>query len=117
MPRIGIFWVYRKAVMGRTVDLAEGEEGVPGLLDSPDNHADLWENDPKLLAPYPELRDREYFDVPRGRVLWRRDDATAIVYMDRTLFNDDIKVKIANFFDLATSKIEWMSDPHYTSRS
>lgn len=116
MPRIGIFWFYRKAVMGRAVELEVGEESVPGLLDSPDNHADLWENDPKLLAPYPELRDREYFDVPRGRVLWRRVDVTAIVYMDKKLFTDAIKAKIAVFFDLTASEIDWMTDPHYTTQ-
>lgn len=114
MPRIGIFWVYQGAVLGQTVDLTAGEEGVPGLLDSPDNHVDLWEGK-QLLTAYPELRRREYFDVPRGRVLWNRPQHLAIVYMDAKLFDAATKTRISDFFELTTSEIAWRTDPHYTT--
>lgn len=114
VPRIGIFWIYQGVVLGQAVDLAVGEEGVPGLLDSPDNHADLWEGK-RLLTSYPELRGREYFAVPRGRVLWNFPQKQAIVYMDAKLFDAATKASIAVFFDLTTSEIVWRTDPHYTT--
>jgi hypothetical protein len=116
MPRIGIFWVYRDKVLGRAVELTAGEEGVAGLLDSPDNHAELWEG-AQLLAAYPELRAEEYFAIPRGRVLWRREPPSAIVYMDARLFTDAIKGRIADFFQLAGCAVLWQTDPHYTTHS
>lgn len=116
MPHIGIFWAYRGIVFGRAVELTAGEEGVPGLLDSPDNHADLWEGK-ELLNGYPELRGREYFDVPRGRVLWNSAQHQAIVYMDAKLFDAAIKARIADFFDLTTSEVVWRTDPHYTTQT
>ena len=45
MAKIGIFWVYKNQVIGKACDLSQGDENIPGLLDSPDNHIDLWEND------------------------------------------------------------------------
>ena len=44
MPELGIFWVFDTQVFGRARPLAEGYERWPGLLDSPDDHIDLWED-------------------------------------------------------------------------
>ena len=115
MPKIGIFWFYRGTVLGRAVDLAAGEQGVPGLLDSPDNHAALWENDRKLLALFPELRGQEYFAVPRGRVLWKTAEQEAVIYLDAKLLNKEVQQKILDFFDLGEAKIVWRTDPHYST--
>ena len=111
MPKIGVFWFHKGDVMGREVDLADGEEGVPGLKDSPDNHTDLW--DGSILRKHPELRGREYYEVPRGRVLWDSNQDRAIVYLDASLFKDDIKAKITQFFNLKNEEVVWRTDPHY----
>ena len=44
MTKVGLFWVYKGVVFGRARPLAEGEEGIGGLVDSPDNHVDVWES-------------------------------------------------------------------------
>ena len=113
MLNIGVFWFYKGHVLGREADLADGEEGVPGLIDSPDNHTDLW--DGTILRKHPELRGREYYEVPRGRVLWDSNQSSAIIYLDARLLNDDIKAKITQFFDLKNEEVVWRTDPHYTT--
>jgi hypothetical protein len=113
MVKVGVFWIYRKTVVGRAIDLETGEEGVPGLIDSPDNHADLWEK--VVLGAFPELCDHQYFDIPRGRVLWDANNERAIVYLDASLNAPEIRAEIARFFDLYDDAITWRSDAHYNT--
>lgn len=112
---VGIFWIYKKTVIGKAVDVSKGEECVPGIVDSPDNHTDFWDNDKEYRALFPELRFSEYMAVPRGRVLYSRKDGQAIVYMDKVLFTDSVKRLIVNFFHLGGETVVWRSDPHYTT--
>jgi hypothetical protein len=112
---IGIFWVYKKTVIGKAVDVSEGEEYVQGIVDSPDNHTDFWDNDKEYRELFPELRFSEYMAVPRGRVLYSRKDGQAIVYMDKVLFTDSGKRLIVDFFQLGNDTVLWRSDPHYTT--
>lgn len=114
---IGIFWVYKGTVFGKAIEVNEGEEGVPGVVDSPDNHTDYWDNEKAYLRLFPELRFREYLQVPRGRVLYFKDDQRAVVYMDKALFTDSIKQLVLEFFRLKGEAIAWRTDPHYTTSS
>lgn len=115
MLNIGIFWFFRGKLFGRTVRFSEGEESCPGLLDSSSNHSDVWEEDRTLLADFPELKGKEYFNIPRGRVLWNKAENHAIVYMDSTLFSDRCKEMIVDFFNLHGREVNWKRDIHYTT--
>lgn len=115
MPNIGIFWLYKEKVFGRASHVSAGEENCPGLLDSPRNHADVWDDDRTLLADFPELYGKEYFSIPRGRVLWNEAGQHAIVYMDATLFSDRCKELIVDFFGLNGCEVKWKKDMHYTT--
>jgi hypothetical protein len=116
MPKIGVFWFYQQTVVGRALEIEEGEESVPGIIDKADTHADLWDNDHSLLLGFPELRGTEYHKVPRGRVLWQKDAAVAKIYLDEVLFDPQIKSKILQFFDLEKCVVQWGRDVHYTTR-
>ena len=115
MTKIGIFWVYENTVIGRARELSDGEENTAGLLDSPDSHIDLWENDPTFIIPFPELRDEEYQNIPRGRVIHSIETHCTIVYMDKSLHTKKIKQIISTFFQLDKSKTSWKMDAHYTT--
>lgn len=115
MAKVGVFWIYRKNVVGRAIDLETGEEGVPGLIDSPDNHVDLWRK--VVLWAFPELRDYQYFEIPRGRVIWDSNNEMAIVYLDVSLNAPEIRSAIARFFDLYDDAIIWRSDAHYNTNT
>lgn len=114
-PQVGIFWVYKGKVLGRAINTAEGEERVPGLIDSPDSHVMYWENNPDFLNPFPELRGSDYETIPRGRVLYSKSEGMSIVYMDKTLFNKKAKGLIITFFGLEQRSVSWRTDEHYTT--
>ena len=113
-PKIGIFWIYKGEALGKSVHFSAGGENYPGLVDSPDNHVDVWD-EPNFLSAHPELKLREYQDVPRGRVLWDMNNRKAIVYMDSTLHTADNKAKLRNFFVLENCEVQWGTDSHYTT--
>jgi hypothetical protein len=116
MPKIGIFWIYQGKILGKARDLAEGESSVLGLIDSPDNHIDLWEGDLDFLALFPELRDQEYQQVPRGRVMYASHENKAVVYMDKSLYQTKTaKQLVIDFFALHAVNVSWKTDPHYTT--
>ncbi len=115
--KIGIFWVYKDTVIGKAIKLEEGQKNTLGIIDSHDNHIDFWEDNPNFLNPFPELRGSEYHIVPRGRVLYSKEEKKVIVYMDKVLFNEKIKRVIVEFFLLENVEILWKTDFHYTTLS
>lgn len=90
MPRIGVFWYYKGVVFGRAIDLKDAEEYGTDTLDSSDTHTDLWDNDRTLLRDFPELYGTEYFNIPRGRILWKPNAESAMILMDSVLFDISI---------------------------
>ena len=115
MSKIGIFWVYKNTVIGKVVDLVEGEQSIPGVVDSPDTHVYVWESDPEFRLPFSELREFEYYAVPRGRVIYFKDKSVFKIYMDKVLFSKANKKNILEYFDLVASKVIWETDSHYTT--
>jgi hypothetical protein len=114
MAKIGIFWVYKDAVIGRARPINEGAD-VGGRIDSPDTHLNLWEQDRTFSKPS-KLVGTEYQTLPRGRVVWIKKEKAAVVYMDKVLLRSEAaKKKVAAFFDLESARTRWESDPHYTT--
>ena len=115
MSKIRIFWVYKDTVIGKAVDLVEGDQSIPGVVDSPDTHVYVWESDPEFRIPFSELREFEYQSIPRGRVIYFNNKSVFKIYMDKVLFSKANKKNILEFFDLATSKVIWDTDSHYST--
>ena len=114
MAKIGCFWVYKNKVIGRARAIGEGLD-CDGRIDSPDTHRSLWEEDRTFRKPS-ELAGTEYQTVPRGRVVWFKKEEIAVVYMDKVLLRSNLaKTNVAVFFELSSDRIEWKSDPHYTT--
>lgn len=116
MAKIGIFWVYKEVVFGRTRCTEEGQEGVKGLVDSPDDHVTVWEGVQGYRSHFPELHGREYQDVPRGRVLYQQSTSRSLVYLDKTLNSPAIRQLIAQYFEFEAGQASWRADLHYTTR-
>lgn len=113
MSKIGVFWVHTGKVIGRAIALDRGVNSGDGI-DSPDKHVTLWERAPE----FSNLRKTGagYESVPRGRVVWFKQEQKAIVYTDKKLLKSaSFQKKIAAFFDLSPVDVEWSSDPHYTT--
>ena len=115
MMKIGVFWVYRGAVFGKARPISDGQEGVKGLVDSPDDHVTVWEGPNGYRQNFPELRSVEYQEIPRGRVLFQRSRSIPLVYLDKSLNRPAVRELIAYFFGFDPNIARWMSDIHYTT--
>ena len=114
MAKVGIFWLHDGSVVGVRRSLESAEEGVSGLLDSPDSHVDSW---PSVAAANGRAAECEYDDVPRGRVLYDSEHERSIVYLDACLDKVATRKAIAQFFDLDLGRSHWKRDPHYTTNA
>ncbi|RLJ22495.1 hypothetical protein DJ030_01415 [bacterium endosymbiont of Escarpia laminata] len=115
MGKIGIFWVYKGIVLGKSRALSEGRENIRGLIDSPDSHIELWEESTDFEIPFAELTGSEYQEIPRGRVIFSTKHTKYIVYMDEVLHQEITKLAISEFFGLRKNEIKWETDPHYVT--
>lgn len=115
MAKIGVFWIFNDVVFGNAVELINGTEGVSGLIDCDDNHADIWEVDRPWATVSPSLGSVEYQDIPRGRVLFSTKHNRPLVYLDKALMSPAYRQKISQFFDFKLSNVTWRSDTHYTT--
>lgn len=113
--KIGVFWVYRGVVFGSARPISDGQEGVKGLVDSPDDHVTVWEGADGYRGTFPDLLEREYQHVPRGRVLYRRETGRPLVYLDKTLNRPATRQLIACYFEFDAAKALWRTDLHYTT--
>ena len=115
MANIGIFWFYKKQVLGKACDFSKGQENVPGIIDCPYAHVDVWERDLRYATPLLELQDVEYHEIPRGRVVYAKSQNKIIVYMDRMIHSKEGKQAVSDFFQLSDVRTEWVTDEHYTT--
>ncbi len=110
-PSIGPFWFHKQSVLAAMVE-AKAVAPVDGLADYNVDHVDLW---PKFQGEHPELRQMEYFEIPRGRVIYKMRTKTFTIYLDKVLMKPKIKAALVKAFDLPPSKTKFASDPHYTT--
>ena len=106
----GIFWFYDNKVIGIAHDFSLKEADSIGLIDSKYTHVDYWE---MLRRQLPELKDREYEQLPRGRVIFDTNKNKAIIYIDETLLKRRKVNEILNFFDLDFTSVVLRTDSHY----
>ena len=114
MSKIGIFWIWQETIFGAAQEPANGIENYPGIIDSQLDHASTWDKMQHCNCLPEELTDREYYTVPRGRVLLRKGGET-LVYLDKKLINRFAKLLITDFFEASLHRIQWCSDSHYTT--
>jgi hypothetical protein len=66
-----------------------------------------------LRRQLPELKDKEYEQLPRGRVIFDTNKNKAIIYLDKTLLKKRKVNEVLNFFDLDFTSAVLRTDPHY----
>jgi hypothetical protein len=85
-----------------------------GVRDSRYGHDQEW---PRVQAMYPELDGREYFEIPRGRVLHRPEEGTFDVFLPAALARAPrIVAALARAFHLPEEAIRLRRDEHYELR-
>lgn len=113
---IGVFWIYRDSIFGRSTVKQNGVMRVSKIIDSNFEHATEWQKVLTQQKNLPsELKAQEYFSIPRGRVLYNDKNHCHIVYLDRKLNNLGFRELISSFFQFEISRAIWRNDLHYTT--
>jgi len=105
-PHVGIWWHRSQRLVGFAQAIDDLPEFV-GLVDSDLGHNDLW------TAARPELgcdELAEYFDVPRGRVLWSPSKKRGLIYHGNGTDTETLN-QIAAMFGLLRWDVQ--HDDHY----
>jgi hypothetical protein len=109
-PEVGIFWLHGKKLLKHSVPLEEGME-YGDFINGPLGHYEFWEKNGNRM---PGLQDREYDQVPRGRVVYSGKEQTFFVYSSRKLIADTENRKILlEAFHLTEETVVFRSDEHY----
>lgn len=114
---VGIFWVYQSTVFGVAEKVDTQQKDSLGKVDSNYQHWDVWEGKPSPADIPAALLHIEYFEVPRGRVIYDSYREKYIIFADKTLKNKENRKQILAFFSLDASTVVWASDPHYTTNT
>lgn len=109
--KIGIFWFYKNQVFGVSHQFDINSSDSLGMIDSPYNHVSYWN---ELRDKFSELRDIEYDELPRGRVIFDKNKNILIIYLDKKLLIKSKVSKICDFFDAEYDVNTVLRlDPHY----
>ena len=110
-PRVGIFWIFKGKLLKSETALDGGAE-YGDVVHSQHDHIDYW---PVLRGQNPELKQLEYEDVPRGRVMYFKQTKKFRVLMDKVLHTPQNKQLLLKAFNLPKARTTFGTDPHYTT--
>jgi len=109
--KVGIFWGYNGNILaGSTLVKDAVADGF--FVNFAFGHDKYWNT---IQKNCPELKLYEYDEIPRGRVIFSKEENVFLVYMDRVLFSDEFKLQILKEFDLHQSQTRFGKDAHYTT--
>ena len=109
--RVGLFWWWDGQLLAESVPLEKGD-ACDGIVNGPWDHVDVW---PKFEEQHPCLRGTDYIHFARGRVLYRCQENTFIVYLDRKISKPKIKAAVLAHFRLPKKSTRFEFDNHYTT--
>jgi len=111
IPEVGIFWVDGVGVIyAESISLREADDYGEFRIYL-GNHYDSWD---KAVRANPQWQGLEYEDVPRGRVLYRKDPKKPefIVYLPKQILK--FKNKVVSRFNLPSGHTIFdTTDDHY----
>lgn len=109
-PEIGIFWV----IDGDVVEFSQAAASIAvlsGFKDVPYDHMRQWS---QMQQVFPQLREKEYDEIPRGRVIGIGADKYRIFVSPEDKNNGNLISNVMRVFNLPRNKTEVMADEHYT---
>jgi hypothetical protein len=111
IPHVGIFWIDDKGVMfSESISLRDAEDyGEFKVFGGA--HYDIWD---KAVRANPKWQGLEYEEIPRGRVVYKKDPKKPefIIYMPKKIVK--YKGKVIGKFDLPVGSVRVdTTDEHY----
>jgi hypothetical protein len=108
---VGIFWVDQGQLIITAVPVADGvDDGL--FVNGPYDHDPYWAI---VQRTQMHLWSVEYYQVPRGRVLFNKAEHRFYVYLDKVLCTATIKRLIVERFHLPRQQTVFRTDVHYTT--
>jgi hypothetical protein len=103
---VGIWWHQPTQLIAFLQPIAHGNNALP-VVDSELTHDDLW---PIARTEFGSPAEIEYFEIPRGRVLWNKHSLSGVIYHGNETSPKVLKV-LAELFGMS----RWQSrlDVHY----
>jgi len=111
IPEVGIFWIDDSGKMyAESISLRDAEDyGEFKIFEG--SHFESWS---KATRANPQWREKEYDEIPRGRVVFRKDPKKPefIVYLPKRIVK--YKSKVIGWFKLPSGHLRLnTSDEHY----
>jgi hypothetical protein len=108
---VGIFWVNQGQLIMAAVPVADGID-AGRFVNGPYDHDPYWET---VQRTHIDLWGLEYYQVPRGRVLFNKTEPRFDVYLDQVLCKATITRLIVERFHLPRRRTVFRIDVHYTT--
>ena len=112
-PQVGIFFIAPDGeIISTTEELRDAKQASYGdFVDSKYDHNTEW---PKVRKYFGPDKYKEYYEIPRGRILYNKKKGVFYLYMPSKLMEDENLVgKILSIFKIPMSKVVLMQDMHY----
>ena len=107
---VGIFWIYRGELIQESLPHVEGE--VYGeFINGKSGHYEFWKSVQKRV---PALRNYEYDEVPRGRVIFSKRDGKFHIYgSEQFVKNEEERNMVLKAFNIPEAEAVFRFDEHY----
>ncbi len=119
---VGPYWLVQDGsgsvlLIAHRCALADAEK-YGDFLTSPHGHYDLWEGwrtgrPPDGLAAI--VREAEYEEWPRGRVVFNFVRGQFVVYGDSQVFEHEFQHRVLEYFGIPGGQVKFSKDGHYQS--
>ena len=109
-PEVGIWWFIDGKMVADSIPWTEAPEHA-GFYNGNSDHHKLWTRVQRFL---PKLRDSEYTDFPRGRVVYDKSKTNFMCYgSKKSTYSTPMRRRILTEFKLPLAQTKFLSDLHY----
>jgi hypothetical protein len=110
VAQLGIFWIVDGEIVAFK-EPASKVKSVNSVKDSDFTHDGLWS---EVQRSRSGLEDKEYWQIPRGRVVYREREGEYMAFMPTALTKDSrLLGQLAKVFSLGASRVRAIGDLHY----
>lgn len=108
---IGLFWIVKDQIVAFVYPLADLTPDSLGFVNPPTDHDTVWHH---VQAAHPSTRGKDYFEVPRGRVIYSVPYRQFRVVTSSAIANNRTLVfRIARQFHIPPARLIAVADAHY----
>jgi hypothetical protein len=103
--KVGIFWFVENTLVYKAQNAIDLKADQLGFIDSPLQHQVEWEENNIYQLFGLTLFNSDYYNFPRGRVIFNTKLNTSYVYLDKKSFKKHIvnEIKVKFFWRIQTS--------------